>query len=116
MFSKESIYPYNTGRNVAEWKLGVINWNHAHTRQQDKRIMVHSSFITSDTTDIIENQEEDSHDKNSDTNLPKGRKIITQGLDSQPPLSFDRETLDTRKRAGRRQVVIIVTTIPPLCQ
>ena len=35
MFSGESVYPYDTGRNVAERKLGVNNWN--HTRISNKK-------------------------------------------------------------------------------
>jgi hypothetical protein len=37
---------------------------------------------------------------------------MAERLDSQPSLSLDKETLDTREKAGRRYVVIKVTTIP----
>ena len=35
MFSGESVYPDDTGRNVAERKLGVNKWN--HTRISNKK-------------------------------------------------------------------------------
>ena len=60
---------------------------------RDMRDRGYGRFVTSDAMDIIENQTREICQGNSDTSLPKRRKIIGEEPGSQPTLSSDKNIL-----------------------